>query len=141
MIHGIDNTLEILKRNEAVDEGVARASGLEGFTRTYGNVRDALLYAPLFVPQFLQIDGHVFLKDFGVKIEGGWAAVAEGIRQTEASSPAALKSYVDSFNWVELPYLLTLGLARTMKANVSQHGLWLLGGLACATSIRIEILS
>jgi len=105
MIDSIHKTLEILKMNKTVGEGVSGASTLEEFTRTYGNVRDALLYAPLFVPQFLEIDGHVFLKDFGVKIEGGWAAVEEGVRQTKALSPTALKSYVDGFNWVEVPYL------------------------------------
>ena len=76
------------------------------YLHAFGNVRDALLYSTLFVPDFVEVEGCVFLKEMGVEPEGGWAEVAAAIRRARETSTDALKRCVDSFNWVEVPYLV-----------------------------------
>jgi hypothetical protein len=71
----------------------------------FGGSAGALLYAALFVPELVEVEGCVFLKDLGVKPAGGWDEVAAGTRAARAESPERLRRYVDSFNWVELPHL------------------------------------
>ena len=70
----------------------------------FGSVSGALLHSALFVPELIEVEGFVFLKDVGSK-GVGWDEVAAGVRAARAESPERLKRYVDSFNWVELPYL------------------------------------
>lgn len=79
-----------------------RSEYLHGF----GNVGGALLYSALFVPELIEVGGHVLLRDVGHK-GLAWGEVAAGVRAARAESPERLKSYVDSFNWVELPCLFS----------------------------------
>lgn len=75
------------------------------FLHCFGTVPGALLYAVLLVPEFIEVEGCVFLKDLGVRPPGGWGVVARRVRQARAASPEALRAFVESCNWVEIPYL------------------------------------
>jgi hypothetical protein len=75
------------------------------FLHAFGSVPAALLHAALLVPEFIEIEGAVFLRDLGVKPAGGMTELAEQVRQHKAASPERLKAFVDSYNWIELPYV------------------------------------
>ena len=75
------------------------------FAHAFGNGGDALLYSAIFAPDFIQIDGFIFLKELGVYPAGGWAEVAAGIASQREISPAALQKFVNSINRIEVPYL------------------------------------
>lgn len=75
------------------------------FLHGFGTVSGALLYAALFVPEFVEVEGCVFLKNFGVRPPGGWEVVARCVRQARAASPEALRAFLETCNWVELLYL------------------------------------
>lgn len=77
------------------------------YLHAFGNVRGALLYSTLFVPELIEVEGCVFLKDIGIYPPGGWEEVAARIRVARKTSPEALKELVDSCNWVEVPYLFS----------------------------------
>lgn len=77
------------------------------YLHCFGGLEGALLYAALFVPALIEVEGCVFLKALGVKPAGGWEEVAAGARAARAESPQRLKRYVDSFNWIELPHLFS----------------------------------
>jgi hypothetical protein len=76
------------------------------YLHAFGNLRDPLLYAALFVPEFVEVEGFIFLKELGVQLEGGWAEVAGAVERARQTSTEALKRSVDNFNWVEVPYLV-----------------------------------
>jgi len=75
------------------------------YLHAFGNVGDALLYSTLFVPEFIEVEGCILLKELGVQPEGGWTEVTAAIRRARETSTDALKRYVDSSNWVEVPCL------------------------------------
>ena len=75
------------------------------FLHGFGTVSGAILYAALFVPEFVEVEGRVFLKGLGVRPPGGWEAVAGRVRQARATSPQALRVFLETCNWVEIPYL------------------------------------
>jgi hypothetical protein len=76
------------------------------YLHAFGNLRDALLYAALFLPEFVEVEGFVLLKELGAQPKGGWAEVAGAIKRARETSTEALKRCVDSFNWVEVPYVV-----------------------------------
>ena len=88
-------------------EGGARFQNWDAveFLHAFGSAHAALLYAALFAPEFVEIEGAVFLKDFGASLQGGAEATAEMVRRARAGSPEQFKRFVDSRNWVELPYV------------------------------------
>jgi hypothetical protein len=77
------------------------------FLYGYGNLGAALLLAELFVPQFIELEGSVFLARFGVQPPGGLAEVREALARARSRSPEGFKEYVDSHNWIEVPYLFS----------------------------------
>jgi hypothetical protein len=88
------------------------------YLHAHGNFSDALLYSVLFVPEFIEVEGCVFLKEIGVEPQGGKKELAAGIHQARARSTEALKRYVDSFNWVEVPYLINNQTASDAEIEV-----------------------
>jgi hypothetical protein len=80
-----------------------RGGDARDFLYAFGSAHAALLYAVLFVPQFIEIEGAVFLKDFGA---GPFETeeIAKRMRSAKEKSSEALKACVRSYNWIELPY-------------------------------------
>lgn len=73
-----------------------------------GGIRGALVYAPLFVPEFIEIEGCVFLKDLGVSPAGSnLERYSRQVREARATSAAALQAFLSSCNWVEIVYLFS----------------------------------
>lgn len=77
------------------------------FLHCFGTVPGALLYAALLVPEFVEVEGCVFLKNLGVQLPGGWEALARHVRQARAASPQALRAFLESCNWIEIPHLFS----------------------------------
>jgi hypothetical protein len=77
------------------------------FLHCFGSVEGALLYAALFVPELIEIEGCVFLKDLGAKPAGGVASLAEQIKHARTESPGTLRRFLESCNWVEVPFLFS----------------------------------
>ncbi|MBD0274579.1 MAG: hypothetical protein ICV73_21945 [Acetobacteraceae bacterium] len=94
----------LLTRRHGQGWGTEPCDRRSGFLHGFGSVGDALLHSALFVPELIEVEGCVFLKDVGWK-GVGWDEVGAGVRAARAEAPEKLKWYVDSFNWVELPYL------------------------------------
>jgi len=80
-------------------EGSRPFSALD-FTHAYGSVVGALLYLPIFLPDFLVVDGSVILdsgdKDLPFRFRSARESWAEGLEELEAT-----------FNWREVPYLFS----------------------------------
>lgn len=93
----LDALLTYLRQRRA---DMASTEPWDGYDFTYNdaNVPTALLYAHLFMPEFVELEGQVFLRDnlHPHKIAELKAAIAEAA----ARSPADLKRLVDSYNWV-----------------------------------------
>lgn len=77
------------------------------FLHGFGTVSGALLYAALFVPEFVEVEGCVFLKDLGVQPPGGREALVRRVREARAASPGVLRAFLESCNWVEIPHLFS----------------------------------
>ena len=75
----------------------------QDFLHAFGSPQSALLSAVLFVPEFIEIEGAIFLKGFGLGSRDR-EEVAKGVRNARETSSEALKAYVRSFNWIEIPY-------------------------------------
>ena len=66
-----------------------------------GGVRGALVYAPLFVPEIIEIEGCIFLKDLGVNPAGSnIEKYSRLVREARATSDVALQAFLSSCNWV-----------------------------------------
>lgn len=82
-----------------LEEGSRPFSALD-FTHAYGSVMGALLYLPIFLPDFLTVDGSVILdsgdKDLPSRFRDARESWMEGLEELEAT-----------FNWVEVPYLFS----------------------------------
>ncbi len=58
------------------------------------------------IPQFVEIEGYVFLKDLGVNPAGGNVAKhAQQVRDARSVSAEALRAFLGACNWVEVAYL------------------------------------
>jgi hypothetical protein len=79
------------------------ASDHEDLLHQYGNTPLALLHSILFVPQLIELEGYVFLRQRAAT-SPEQAALAAKIRQARAVSKAELQELVSSYNWVEVPY-------------------------------------
>lgn len=77
-----------------------------GYLDGFGSAGGALLYPALFVPELIEVDGCVFLEDVGWK-GVGWDEAAAGVGAARAESPERSKRHVDSFSWIESPYLFS----------------------------------
>jgi hypothetical protein len=49
----------------------------------------------------------MFLKDLGAKPPGGVTALAQQIKQARAESPDTLRRFLESRDWVEVPFLFS----------------------------------
>lgn len=76
------------------------------FMYAHGAAHCAILYAPLLAPRFVEIEGSVFLSDV-LPVGSDREEFEHSIRAYRSNSPARLKSFVDSYNWFELPYQFT----------------------------------
>ncbi len=76
----------------------------QDFLHAFGSPQAALLSAVLFIPEFIEIAGAVFLRDLGPGSRER-EEIAKGVRSAKEKSLEALKEYVHSFNWIELPYV------------------------------------
>src|SRR4029077_3728232 len=109
MIDDTSTLLSILERRYGGEIAAkANGSGDRGgdaldFLHAFGSAHAALLYAVLFVPQFIEIEGSILLKDFG-KRSFELEEIAKRVRVARGKSPDALKACVNSYNWIELPY-------------------------------------
>lgn len=77
---------------------------LDDFVHNFGNVASALVHSILFVPEFVEVAGHVFLRDLGPGPRD-IPALTSQMAAVAAKSSAHLKRIVASYNWVEVPYL------------------------------------
>lgn len=85
---------------------------LNDFMYEHGSAHSAILYLPLFVPRFVEVEGAVFFRDVlpeGSELE----ELQRNIRAYRSHSPGRLKSYVDSYNWFELRYQFADRLAKS----------------------------
>lgn len=87
-----------------------RMDGAVPWSRTdllhrHGSPGAALLYAVLFAPEFIEIEGSVFLDGLGPEAPRGWGEVARRLREDWTSAPDDFRRFINSFNWVEVPYL------------------------------------
>jgi len=94
-----------LLRRSCTDGADRKGWDAADFLHEYGSARAALVHAALFMPRFIKIEGEVFFEDLGVRPQGGLDDWAERVRQLKAQSPEALALFVNSCNWLELPYL------------------------------------
>jgi hypothetical protein len=82
-----------------LQEGSHPFSALD-FTHAYGSVVGALLYLPIFLPDFLMVDGSVILddgdKDLPSRFRDARESWTEGLEELEAT-----------FNWREVPHLFS----------------------------------
>lgn len=77
----------------------AEANKAADFLYRFGSVKQALLFTELFVPDLVEVSGHVLLRSFKPQgIEGNFLAAV-------GQSSMPLAELVDSFNWTEIPYL------------------------------------
>jgi hypothetical protein len=67
-----------------------------GCMESFGNEPNALLYAQLFCPKFVEIDGSVLLDDS--------CGRADSLRAAKATA-RDFEQALNSFNWLEVPYL------------------------------------
>lgn len=77
----------------------------QDYAHSFGQAHVGLLYAALFVPRFIVLEDHVFLRDFAPRPRGGLDEMAVQLRQAKSESPEALRRLVASYNWVEFHYL------------------------------------
>ncbi|MGH6712656.1 MAG: hypothetical protein ACREEK_27310 [Bradyrhizobium sp.] len=67
------------------------------FTHQFGNAVDALLYVPLYCPEFIEVDGSILLNRMGSDFEKRFVEV-------KRTSKLALTEIESSFNVLELGY-------------------------------------
>jgi hypothetical protein len=77
----------------------------DDYLHARGSPQAALLHAMLFVPEFAEVGGAIFLIKPGQHFTE--ERVVSGIQEARAESSEALKRFIDSFNWIELPYLFS----------------------------------
>jgi len=92
-------------RERYVSAGSERWNAAD-FLYERGSVPSALLYTAIFLPQFVEVEGEVFFEELGVQPQDGRAGLAERVRLRRRESAEALKVFVDSCNWLEVPYLV-----------------------------------
>jgi hypothetical protein len=95
--------LREVHRHDQDVTGLTRADFL--FAR--GKVQDALIYSGLFAPQFIEVEGFILLAEFGVLPKGGLEQAQRRITEALKISADEARRFVDSCNWVEVPYLLS----------------------------------
>ena len=95
----MDNKLKALR----AAFGLLNHSNLDSddFLFTYGNAKDALLYASLFLPETIEVEGTVLLKLTSGYDEAKQRFLARKQERTEEERIAAEQS----FNYIELPYI------------------------------------
>jgi hypothetical protein len=77
----------------------------EDFLHAASSTPVALVNSILFAPPFVEIEGFVFLAEFGARPAGEDDGIANAIRAARTESRAALERFLSSCNWVEVPYL------------------------------------
>jgi hypothetical protein len=87
-------------------EGTTRHD-LWDFLHQFGNAINALLYAPLFCPEFIEVDGSILLNRMGSNIE-------ERFLDTKRTSKLSLAEIESSFNFLEVSYAFA---DRTRSSN------------------------
>src|SRR5258708_22446576 len=91
-----DNLISLLRRRFHPVEGTA-PHDLWDFLHQFGNAGDALLYAPLFCPRFIEIDGSILLDRMGPDIE-------KRFLDAKKASKLKLGEIESSFNVLEVSY-------------------------------------
>lgn len=76
------------------------------FLHAFGSPQASLLSAVLFVPEFTEVEGVIFLKNLGAQAHSSQEFV-DSLRKAKELSSQAFKEYVYSFNWIELPYMFS----------------------------------
>ena len=74
------------------------------FLHRVGSIPDALVYAVLFAPSFVEIEGLVFLADLGPDSED-WTKIVENVQAARARSIKDLEQLLKGYNWIEVPFL------------------------------------
>jgi hypothetical protein len=90
-----DRLSECLRRHFHPAEGTLPHDEWD-FMHQFGNLVDALLYAPLFRPEFVEIDGSVLLGLFGCR--------SESFVESKRDGAMTLQELERSFNLLEIPY-------------------------------------
>jgi hypothetical protein len=75
------------------------------FLHEYGSIRSALVHSVLFAPNFVEIEGVVFLKELCAELPGGWERLAVNVREARERSSGDLHGLLATYNWLEVPYL------------------------------------
>jgi hypothetical protein len=122
--------------------GWTRADFLFGL----GKMHDALIYSALFAPQFIEVEGFVMLGEFGVLPRGGLEEVQRQIRNARAKSSGDVARFVDSCNWVEVPYLMSDNRSSDAEDSVLAHAIadaWQarLNGLFPSRTFHVQVLA
>ena len=74
------------------------------FLHSAGSIPGALVYAALFAPSFVEIEGLVFLADLGPDSED-FPQIAANVRAARAKSDRDLEQLLKGYNWIEVPFL------------------------------------
>jgi hypothetical protein len=81
--------------------------GRDDFLYGFGSTRGALIYSVLFAPNFVEVDGFIFIDDYSASSPERWDQLATNIREARAKSSDDLAVLVSSYNWLEVPYLFS----------------------------------
>ena len=82
------------------------------------------------VPEFVEVEGCIVLRDLSVQVE------PEIIRKKRETSTKVLKAYVDSFNWIEVPYLVSDQSASDNEIDALAEVIH--SGMACRASRSVS---
>lgn len=93
-----------------LNEGSRPFSALD-FTHAYGSVAGALLYLPIFWPDFLVVDDSIIL-------DSGDKDLSSCFRTAKESWTKGLEQLEETFNWREVPYLFSQASATQEQSEI-----------------------
>ena len=77
----------------------------EDYLHELGSVRDALVCSILFAPNFVEVEGFIFLAELAPTSFGSFEELAASIRVAQGKGGDSLTRLLESCNWLEVPYL------------------------------------
>lgn len=111
----------------------------DDFLHGFGTLHGALLYAALFAPTFIEVEGCIFLAEFA---QPPGEELAGKIRAARTQSASALAQFLDSCNWLEVPYLFADRRGSDEEVDTLAHAIadaWRLRLRGCYPNRQFEV--